>query len=169
MATPVVKYTLPNVLVVGGCGFLGHHIVNLLLQQHPESTISVLDLHTNHNRLPNVTYYDGDITNRAQCREIFLKAQTDVIINTVSPIAGLGGDIYHKVNVEGTRTTLEVAGETGVKAYVYTSSAGVVTDNVADLVNVDEGYPFPAAYTDVYSESKVGEGEPAIEELRLTI
>lgn len=149
------KYPLHNVLVIGGCGFLGHHIVDLLRSQHPNAKVSVMDLRTEFNRRPGVDYYDGDITSRDDCRRAYRSSGADVVINTVSPVTELGKEIYHKVNVEGTRILLEVAGEEGIKVFVYTSSAGVVTDFVTDLINVDESILLPRSYEDAYSESKV--------------
>lgn len=146
---------LSSVLVIGGCGFLGHHIVRLLLEQHHEATISVLDLHTNHNRFPGVTYYDGDITKREEVQAAYRGSKAQVIINTVSPVTELGREVYMKVNVEGTKTLLEIAAQEQVPVFVYTSSAGVVTDNINDLINVDETYPVTPNNPDAYSNSKV--------------
>lgn len=152
------KTALPNVIVIGGCGFLGHHIVNLLLQQHPEAAISVLDLHTNHNRAPNVQYFNGDITKPEDVRAAYRGSKAQVVINTVSPVAAtasaMAKEIYYKVNVEGTKTLLEAAAQEKIPVFVYTSSAGVVTDNINDLINVDETYPINPSNPDAYSDSK---------------
>lgn len=155
--TPAAVTPFPSVLVVGGCGFLGHHIVRLLLEQHGgEGTISVLDLHTNHNRFPGVTYYNGDITKLEEVRAAYRGSGAQVVINTVSPVTELAGmeELYMKVNVEGTKVLLEVAAQEHVPVFVYTSSAGVVTDNVHDLINVDETYPINPN-PDAYNNSKV--------------
>ncbi|KAH0612836.1 uncharacterized protein H6S33_009216 [Morchella sextelata] len=152
------KQSLHNVLVVGGCGFLGHHVVKLLLEQHPECNVSVLDLHTKFNNFPKVTYYSGDITSREQVDDILTKSKPEVVIDTVSPIFGLGKDIYFKVNVDGTRTLLEASTDKGVRAFVYTSSASVVFDGVSDMRNVNESAPIPKIPMDAYNETKaIGE------------
>lgn len=146
---------LSSVLVVGGCGFLGHHIVSQLL---PSAQVSVLDLRTTRNRFPGVDYYDADITSASAVLDVLQKARPQVIIHTASPVFGPGmASLYHKVNVEGTRTLLECAGQVGfVKAFVYTSSASVVHDGVSDLVNADETYPVLRIpqQTEIYSHTK---------------
>jgi len=150
-----------SVLVIGGCGFLGHHIVSQLLSPST-STISVLDLHTTANRLPNCTYHTGDITSPASVRSILQKVKPAIIIHTASPLAANGHtkgqkQLFYKVNVEGTRNLIERAGEAGcVKAFVYTSSASVVHDTVSDLVNADERWPVLRApqQREYYSETK---------------
>ncbi|KAL6720777.1 erg26, C-3 sterol dehydrogenase [Lecanora helva] len=149
------------VLVIGGCGFLGHHIVSQLLAPST-CPVSVLDLKTAQNRLPNVTYHSADITSAPAVREVLQKVRPAVIIHTASPIASDGHtkgarQLFYKVNVEGTRTLLEQAAEIGcVKAFVYTSSASVIHDTVSDLVNADERWPVLSApqQREYYSETK---------------
>ncbi|KAF8477031.1 3-beta hydroxysteroid dehydrogenase/isomerase family-domain-containing protein [Kalaharituber pfeilii] len=159
-------YPLKSVIVIGGCGFLGHHLVNLLQKQHPETAISVLDLHTSNNQFPGVTYINGDITKPEDVREAYRQVKPQVVINTVSPsaVSEAAEAVYFKVNVDGTRTTMEVAQEENIQCYVYTSSAGVVTDNVTDLKNVDESFPMPANIPDIYSRSKA-KGERVVMEM----
>jgi sterol-4alpha-carboxylate 3-dehydrogenase (decarboxylating) len=148
---------LGNVLVIGGCGFLGHHIVNLLHDSY-DCKISVLDLYTTRNRHPNSDYYDGDITSLDSLVPIFNKTKPDVVIHTASPtLVGGTKAMYYKVNVEGTKCVVEACKQTGVKALVYTSSASVISDTVTDLINADERWPIipPQAQTEYYSQTKV--------------
>ncbi|KAJ5765976.1 uncharacterized protein N7511_003592 [Penicillium nucicola] len=183
---------LGNVLVVGGCGFLGWHIVDHLLNfpsetdpsvalpkpqgdarfdfptlgsRYPDyhSTVSVVDLRTTNNRLPGAKYYDGDITSVESMMEVFKAVKPDLVIHTASPSMIEGNKpLLHKVNVEGTRTLLEVAGgEHGdwggkCKAFVYTSSSSVVHDTQSDLKNVNEEWPYirGPSQKEYYSETK---------------
>lgn len=159
IATPQKK-SLGKVLVIGGCGFLGHHIVDLLHTSY-SSSISVLDLRTTRNRRPdsdNVAYYDADITTLSSLLPIFEKVRPDVVIHTASPTLMEGSrTLYQKVNVEGTRCVIEACQKTGVKALVYTSSASIVSDNESDLINADERWPVLTgkAQTEYYSQTKV--------------
>ncbi|KAK2743515.1 erg26, C-3 sterol dehydrogenase [Myotisia sp. PD_48] len=175
---------LGTVLVVGGCGFLGAHVVDQLLNfpsednlpKEPSSKVfdatgkpdsrfacprlrdrfptykntkvAVLDLRTTNNRLPGADYYDADILSTERVLEVFRAVKPDVVIDTVSPPPLEGQkELLYKVNVEGTRNLLEVAGGNKgswggkCKAFVYTSSSSVVHDTVGDLINVDEEWP----------------------------
>jgi sterol-4alpha-carboxylate 3-dehydrogenase (decarboxylating) len=135
---------LGHVVVVGGCGFLGHHIVSLLFSRHPKTTVSTLDLRTSRNRIsnPKSFYYDCDITDLAALQQIFSKLKPDAIIHTASPVAfGIPQSIMYKVNVDGTSNLLKVAQDAGVKAFVYTSSASVIMDAENDVINADERWP----------------------------
>ncbi|PBP27412.1 3-beta hydroxysteroid dehydrogenase/isomerase [Diplocarpon rosae] len=132
--------TLGKVLVIGGCGFLGHHIVNLLLTSST-SQVSVLDVTTTRNRRPDsdgVAYYDGNITSLPSLLSIFAQAKPDVVIHTASPnLMGANNELYYKVNVEGTKCVVAACQQTGVKALVYTSSASVVSDTMHDLAEAE--------------------------------
>lgn len=148
------------ILVVGGCGFLGHHIVSQLLESYSVQ-ISVLDLRTDRNRHSAVSYYDGDITSQSSVLEVLAVVKPWIIIHTASPVPFDDGNnhdaIYRKVNIDGTRNLLELAGKIGcVKAFVYTSSASVIHDTVSDLINADERWPVLGAprQREFYSETK---------------
>ncbi|KAK1769781.1 C-3 sterol dehydrogenase [Phialemonium atrogriseum] len=156
------NYQLGNVLVIGGCGFLGHHVVNLLLRSY-SCSVSVVDLRCTRNRRPDsdgVKYFEADITDSARLQSIFEEVKPDVVIHTASP-AAQGDDkvshaLFQKVNVDGTRAVIEACQETNVKALVYTSSASVISDNESDLINADERWPVIRGkdQTNYYSETK---------------
>lgn len=151
--------------VIGGSGFLGSRIA-LALRQRGEKHVSVFDLHAARQPLEKVDYYTGDITSESALREALIqvrdKARLEagagkgiVIYHTASPIAGLGPEIYHKVNVVGTQTVIGVAKmpELAVTKLVFTSSAGVVYDGHS-LVNVDERLSYPTKPLDAYNGTK---------------
>ena len=155
-----------SVLVIGGCGFLGHHIVSQLLEPNT-STVSVLDLRTTHNRHPRASYYDGDITSAESVRSVLENVKPTIIFHTASPATVSDGcsntqkrnarTLYHKVNVEGTQNILGRANEIGtVKAFIYTSSASIVHDTVSDIVNADERWPIVRTpkQLEYYAETK---------------
>lgn len=193
MTTKRATIELGNVLVVGGCGFVGWHIVDHLLNfpsekdpsaalpkvendarfevpslngRFPQSVakVSVVDLRTTNNRLPGAQYYDGDITSVESMMDVFRAVKPNVVIHTASPSMLDGNkELLRKVNVDGTKTLLEVAGgEHGdwggkCKAFVYTSSSSVVHDTQSDLINADEEWPYVrgARQLEYYSETKV--------------
>lgn len=160
-AAPSVP-SLGKVCVIGGCGFLGHHIVKLLHARHPSTTISIIDVRTSANRIesPQISYHDGDITSYESMQALFSTLKPDVVIHTASPVAsgGVKKDFFYKVNVEGTKTLLKAAKEVGsVKAFVYTSSASVVCTYDYGIVNANETWPVVVGekQPDYYSTTKV--------------
>lgn len=159
------KIPLGRVLVIGGNGFLGHHVVNLLLRDHtPGSSVSVVDLKCVRNRRPEsdgVKYFECDITNASALQSVFEEIKPQVVIHTASPTAQ-GDDanahsLFKKVNVDGTQCVVETCQKMGVTGLVYTSSASVISDNKTDLINADERWPVirGTKQTEYYSETKV--------------
>ncbi|KAI0176269.1 sterol-4-alpha-carboxylate 3-dehydrogenase [Hypoxylon sp. FL1284] len=159
----VLQPLLGKVLVIGGCGFLGHHVVNLLLRDW-KCTVSVVDLRCQRNRRPDsdgVRYVEADITDADGLTKTIGTLRPDVVIHTASPPAqGLGGavahDVFKKVNVDGTRAVIAACRQNDVKALVYTSSASVMSNNKDDLINANEDYPVIRGknQTEYYSETK---------------
>jgi|TARA_R110002003_G_scaffold114_12_gene9905 sterol-4alpha-carboxylate 3-dehydrogenase (decarboxylating) len=151
--------SLGKVVVVGGCGFLGSHIVNYIVERHPQTQVAVLDLRTsaNRNASNNVSYHDADITDLAAITNIFSQIRPDAVIHTASPHFNLKPEIHDKVNVGGTKNLIKAAQDTGVKAFVYTSSASVILDATEPLVNADERWPIVAgaAQPEYYTTTKV--------------
>ncbi|CAK7211218.1 erg26, C-3 sterol dehydrogenase [Sporothrix bragantina] len=164
--------SLGKVMVIGGCGFLGHHVVNLLVRDYlPKKTatcVSVIDLRCDRNRQPDaagVQYYEADITNAERMTAVLKEAKPDVVIHTASPAAQsstrVADALFYKVNVEGTRTVIEACKAAGIRCLVYTSSASIISDNTSDLINADERWPVirGKAQTEYYSETKAAAEE----------
>jgi UDP-glucose 4-epimerase len=122
-----------RVLVTGGAGFIGSHMVPHLLELG--LTVTVLDnLSTGklenlkgslHN--PKFLFYREDITDKAIPNEVFdevdsiihLAALIDVSTSVVDPVQN------HEVNVNGTFNMLQAAVKYKVKKFVFASSTAV--------------------------------------------
>jgi sterol-4alpha-carboxylate 3-dehydrogenase (decarboxylating) len=160
MSSEKPSRSFDSVLVVGGCGFLGHHIVSQLLEGY-DAKVSIIDLRTELNRFPSANYYDADITSESAVRSVLAEVKPTVIIHTASPNfvsdEGKNKALYKKVNVDGTQNLIDRAGEIGcVKAFVYTSSSSVIHDSISPLINADERWPTLRAplQREYYSETK---------------
>jgi len=152
--------SLGHVLVVGGCGFLGHHIVALLHSRHPLTQITVLDISTKHNRIEasTISYQDADITNIEALKSLFERLKPEVVIHTASPHPDANKTLLYTVNVDGTSNLLQASKDVGVKVFVYTSSASVVMDKEGNLINADERWPvvMGSEQPEYYTTTKVG-------------
>jgi sterol-4alpha-carboxylate 3-dehydrogenase (decarboxylating) len=164
MSAPPQEVTrnLGHVLVTGGTGFLGSTIVNLLNDRKACTKITVLDLRPSANPVPGVEYSFGDITDYDAMLALFRKIKPDAVIHTASPNANVKIDeLMYKVNVEGTKTMVRASQETGVKAFVYTSSASIIHDTRSNLICADESYPIimgkdqPQYYTTTKAQAEM--------------
>ncbi|OCH85748.1 3-beta hydroxysteroid dehydrogenase/isomerase [Obba rivulosa] len=137
-------------LVIGGCGFLGRHIVQQLVARG--DAVSVFDIVQRYHDVP---FYSGDISEEGQVADALRKSGATCIIHTASPVHGLDDPaLYWKVNVDGTKAVIAAAVANGVPKLVYTSSAGVVFSGES-LIDVDERVPPPEKAMDAYNESKL--------------
>ncbi|KAL9120638.1 MAG: hypothetical protein Q9187_002806 [Circinaria calcarea] len=158
MSTSHPSKTLGPVVVVGGCGFIGFHIVCSLLEDPDCTSIAVFSRNPTRNRLPGVSYHAVDITDRQSVSSMLAKIQPRVIIHTASPTAfssSASSLIHHNVNIDGTANLLACASETpSVLAFVFTSSTSVVTGK--EYVNVDESRSIldASSKADSYTKSK---------------
>ncbi|WP_282092570.1 NAD-dependent epimerase/dehydratase family protein [Epibacterium ulvae] len=115
-------------LVIGGCGFIGSHVVDQLLAQGDE--VRVLDRRAELYRapLPGVEYIMADLSDRAQIYEaltgvdavVHLASTTVPATANLDPIADINGNLVAMVHL------LEVMRSVGVRKMVYLSSGGTV-------------------------------------------
>jgi nucleoside-diphosphate-sugar epimerase len=130
-----------SVLVTGGSGFIGSHLVEALLQRG--ASVRVLDnLTTGHRAnlagalahpegLGTVTFIAGDITDRKTVQDA-VKGVEYVLHQAALPSVQRSVEdpvTSNLVNVEGTLNVLVAARETGVRRVVYASSSSVYGDS----------------------------------------
>ncbi|CDR40814.1 CYFA0S05e04786g1_1 [Cyberlindnera fabianii] len=161
--------SLDSVLLIGGSGFLGLHLIQQFFNVSPRPDIHVFDLRPLPEKLPkcftftaaDITFHQGDITSPDDVLSAIIKSKCDVIVHSASPVHGQRQEIYEKVNVEGTANVIKVAQKAKVKALVYTSSAGVIF-NGQDIINADESWPIPEVPMDGYNKTKAEAEEMVI-------
>lgn len=152
---------LTSVLLVGGSGFLGLHLVQQFRNKCPNVKIHVFDIRPIPEKLSKyftfdaseIVFHKGDLTSEKDVRKAVEASKCEVIVHSASPIHGMAQDIYYKVNVVGTKNLVYVAKSSPVKALVYTSSAGVIF-NGKDVFNANEDWPYPRVHMDGYNETK---------------
>jgi UDP-glucose 4-epimerase len=117
-----------KILVIGGCGFIGSHIVDRLIEDRHE--VRVLDRRMERFRppLPGVDYVIGSFADRMTLIEaltgmdlVFHLAST-----TVPGTANLAPQADVQDNLLGTLVLVETMVEAGVRRLLYLSSGGTV-------------------------------------------
>ncbi len=150
---------MPKVLVTGGAGFIGSHLVDRLVADGLE--VGVLDNSTEHDwksarggRIPRV--HRGDIVDREFVRKAV--EEYDVIFHEAAVVpAGMATtDVasLHATNVDGTLNLLDAASRSRNRRFVYASSAAVYGETESGPIKEDR-IPNP---TSPYGFSKL-EGE----------
>lgn len=123
-----------KVVVTGGAGFIGSHIVEYWINQNAE--VHVIDnlrsgFLSNIEIFPEVKFHLGSVTNRDLVFEVLKDADyVHHLAALVSvPESVLKPEECFEINVNGTINILDAAKEFGVKKVVLSSSAAVYGDN----------------------------------------
>lgn len=127
-----------HILITGGAGFLGQHLIHRLLQapaaQRPLS-IRVLDLKPPEYPVfgqlledPLLSYhFDLDITQPEALAPHF-QAPTDTVFHLAGLVSfsRLHRQLLYKVNTEGTRHVAEAAAKAGAQQFIHISSVAAI-------------------------------------------
>lgn len=126
-----------KVLVTGGAGFIGSHLVTLLLDQGHEVTI-LDDLSTGkRGNLPQgsgrLSLLVGDVADPGAVEEALAGQDAFVHLAAVASVEASVRDplATHRTNLEGSIRLFDAAARRGVRRGVYASSAAVYGDNPA--------------------------------------
>lgn len=145
-----------RIVVTGGCGFLGRHIVEMLVGAG--ARVVAFDIAVREEYSREVEFVTGDLMDDATLRRVFKGAWAVIHVASPPPTCN-NPPLFMRVNVEGSRKVVEIARECGAEKVVYTSSASVVFDG-NDQLAFDEQTPVPQLPMDAYTRSKrMGEAE----------
>lgn len=138
-----------GILVTGGAGFVGSHVVDALLARGYRVTV-VDDLSSGdrQNLAPGVPFVQRSILDEglpAELRKhsldavVHCAAQVKVVKSMEAPALDLA------INVEGTRKVLEIAREAGARRFVLLSTGGAMYGDVESAAT-EETLPRPASF-----------------------
>lgn len=140
-----------KVLVTGGGGFLGRYVLKLLLARGDHCVSFQRTFHQDLQK-HGVEVVTGSLTSREDVDRAM--AGCDAVIH-IAAKAGVWGSrkLYWDVNVTGTKNVLESAKQSGVSAFVHTSTPSVVF-NGGSFQGEDESLPYGCNWLCHYAESK---------------
>ena len=158
-----------NILVTGGCGFIGSNFIIHLLGAHPEAKLCNVDMLTYAGNLANLydveenwpdrySFERADIADQTAMRRIFEEYSPDAVVNFAAE-SHVDRSIsdptpFIHSNIQGVQTLLMAAREFGVDRFVHVS-----TDEVSGSLSLDDTCSAFTAKTPLapnrpYSQSK---------------
>ncbi len=149
-----------KIMVTGGAGFIGSHLIDRLVQDQWGEIVIVdnlfrgkLDNLAAHRDNPKVQFIHGDIRDAAILREHMRDVQVVFHLAAQSNVMGAVTDVEYsfQTNVVGTFNVLQVAHASGVRRVVFTSSREAYGE--ARYMPVDEAHPLLSKNT--YGASKL--------------
>jgi len=119
-----------RILVTGGCGFIGSHIVDAYIEMgHHVAIIDDLSTGDIHNLNPKAIFYEEDIRNR-EIEQIFVREKFDVINHHAAQInvrTSVDDPLFDaQVNILGSLNLTTLATKYQIKRFIFASSGGTV-------------------------------------------
>lgn len=142
-----------KVLVTGGLGFIGSHVVDKLREKDIE--VRVYDLiHNPELQREDVEYVAGSILDLAGLTGAMADTYAVYHLAAIADVDEVFEDPLYaeQVNVRGTINVLEAARRTGIRRIVYGNTTWIYSD--ADEVSVDEDTPVHAP-SHLYTATKM--------------
>lgn len=132
-----------RILVVGGAGYIGSHMVKMLHDQgHLVVTFDNLSSGYRDAVLGG-EFVKGDLADRAALDEVFKQYRFDAVMHFASYIqvgeSVKRPDKYYLNNVSNTLNLLDAMVKHGVKYFIFSSTAAVFGE--PDYVPIDEAHP----------------------------
>ncbi|MFN2514792.1 MAG: GDP-mannose 4,6-dehydratase [Pyrinomonadaceae bacterium] len=145
---------MKNILVTGGAGFIGSHLVDHLVSEG-NWQVSVVDDFNDfydpaikrenakrHKDNPNYRLFEADIRDKPRLENVFEQSDFQFIVHLAAR-AGVRPSLqqpllYAETNIEGTLNLLELSRDHGVKQFVFGSSSSVYGINAKVPFNEDD-------------------------------
>lgn len=125
---------MPNkILVTGGAGYIGSHVVKTLLDSG-NAVVIIDSMENGHEALvdPRAVLYVGNIANREFLQQVLASERITAIMHfaayTKVDESVLLPEKYFKNNFEATLCLAKIAVENGVKKFIFSSTAAVYGD-----------------------------------------
>ena len=151
-----------HVLVTGGAGFIGSHLVERLLREKFQVTVLDNFSTSRPQNLAHMSQNAGLQTHRVDIANLEAIQDFFIRVDCVFHLAGLADIVpsiqrpleYHRSNVDGTASVVEAARKAGVQRLIYTASSSCygIPDTYPTLETAEIRAQYPYALTKYLGE-----------------
>lgn len=133
-----------KILVTGGAGFIGSHVVDKYIELgHKVIVIDNLSSGSEHNIHPSAKFYNMDICSE-QLIDVFKNERPEVVNHHAAqksvPKSVENPKFDAHINIIGLLNVLQASLDSGVKKFIYVSSGGALAGD-ADIIPTNESVP----------------------------
>ena len=134
------------ILVTGGAGYIGSHIIELLIKKNFKVFI-IDNLSTGYKKLINkkAIFYKASIHQDKLIRKIILKNNIESIIHLAAKLSVPESEkkpkTYYYNNVNGTQSLIKAAKNTSVKNFIFSSTCAVYSNKIPHVVETSSTFP----------------------------
>lgn len=155
-----------RVLVTGGAGFLGSHVVDAL-RGRGDAVVALDDLSTGDraNLDPVVPLIVADISDRETIHDRLAGERFDAVVHAAAKTKVVESiaqpALYHRVIVNGTSNVLDVAQSAGARSFVNISTGGALYGETPTCATEDTPIDAPSPYGRYKAEAEKLAGSTA--------
>jgi UDP-glucose 4-epimerase len=136
-----------TLLVTGGAGFIGSHIVDKLIERgHRVVVVDNLSSGKKENINPEAQFYNIDVC-ASELSHIFREEAPEIVFHLAAQInlrKSVENPLFDaKNNILGSLNLLENAKKTGVKKIIFTSTGGAMYGDTEEIPTTEKYFPKP--------------------------
>ena len=156
-----------NILITGGAGFIGSHVVRLFATKYPDYRIVCLDCLTYAGNLstlapvmdnPNFRFVKLDICDREGVYKLFEEEHPDIVVNFAAEShvdrSIENPEVFLQTNILGTQVLMDACRKYGIQRYHQVSTDEVYGDLPLDRPDLFFTEETPIHTSSPYSASK---------------
>ncbi|MFA6570374.1 MAG: NAD(P)-dependent oxidoreductase [Bacteroidota bacterium] len=130
-------------LVIGGCGFIGSHLVKKLVSKNEDVVVvdnlsaGKIEFLKYYSSKPNLEIIQCDILNHKDLNEAFKRSNPDTVIHLAAihhiPTCDQNPVLTLRTNIEGVQNVLNECAKSEVKRLIFTSTGAIYSETNAPL------------------------------------
>ncbi|MFH1597582.1 MAG: SDR family NAD(P)-dependent oxidoreductase [Patescibacteria group bacterium] len=139
-----------KILVTGGAGFIGSHLVDKLVTEgHQVAVVDDLSSGSQENLNEKVDFLEIDISDQSKINDLLSKEKFEVIVHTAAQknvrYSVDNPQFDAEINIVGSLNLLEAGRKAGLRKFIFLSTGGAIYGDTDDRPTPESHLPKPAS------------------------